>query len=69
MIDVLDIPGAWYGNSPGIMPNKLDGNVIIDPTKAVEAITWLKKKRAIITSTWVTCETRGFGIMFRQGGQ
>ena len=45
------IPGGWYGNDPGVFPSDpRKGVVSVDPSKLVNAITWLRR-RATITET------------------
>lgn len=41
-IDIIECPGAWYGNSPN--PQLVTGCVVVDPTKLVEALDWLDHK-------------------------
>ena len=44
----MSIPGGWYGNDAGSFAYNLKaGHVIVDPTKALEAITWLNRRAKI----------------------
>lgn len=55
----FEIPGGWYGNDPGTFEcNMKAGNVVVDPEKVINAITWLKR-RAKIERTALT----GDGIL------
>ncbi len=40
--DLMDCPGAWYGNS--LDPITGRGNITIDPTFCIAAIRWLNRR-------------------------
>lgn len=57
--DILqDCPGFWYGNHPNMFGN---GNMVIDPAKAVDAIRWLSKRAKIIETA---VQDKGLMIAF-----
>lgn len=60
--DIIDCPGAWYGNQP-----KAEwagqGHVVIDPAKTLEALQWLKRR--FLVSVRNVTEDKGLMIDLR----